>query len=284
MSELTPFERHVIENKGTEPAFSGLYTQTSEPGEYFCKRCDSLLYRSSDKFASHCGWPSFDEEVPGTVLKIPDADGRRVEIVCAKCNAHLGHVFEGEGYTAKNVRHCVNSVSLKFEPKIGPKSKTAVLASGCFWGTQYYLARVPGVLKTAVGYTGGSIENPTYKQVCSGTTGHVEAVEVTYDPTKVSYKELLQYFFETHDFSQENGQGPDIGPQYLSVLYYTDDQEKKDAEEVIGFLKDKGMKVATQVKPVARFWSGEDYHQQYYEKKGDTPYCHRYREIFPRKA
>ena len=282
MNELTPFERHVIEEKGTEPAFSGLYTQTDEPGEYFCKRCDVLLYRSEDKFSSHCGWPSFDDEVPGAVERIPDRDGRRIEIVCAKCKAHLGHVFEGEHMTAKNVRHCVNSVSLNFKPRLGAASKSAILASGCFWGTQYYLARIPGVLSTKVGYTGGHLPNPTYKQVCSGTTGHVEAIEVVYDPRKLSYKELLKYFFETHDYSQEDGQGPDIGPQYLSVVFFGDEDEKNDAEEIISYLRSNGHKVATQLKARETFFNAEDYHQLYYEKKGDVPYCHRYREIFPR--
>lgn len=282
MNELTPFERHVIEEKGTEPAFSGLYTQTDEPGEYLCKRCDALLYKSDDKFSSQCGWPSFDQEVLGAVVRVPDRDGQRIEIVCHKCKAHLGHVFEGEHLTVKNVRHCVNSVSLKFKPKSTVTSKVAVLASGCFWGTEYYLGRVPGVLRTSVGYTGGHVENPSYKQVCSGTTGHVEAIEVTYDPRKLSYKELLKYFFETHDFSQDNGQGPDIGPQYLSVLFFSDEQEKKDAEELVAYLGNNAHKVLTQLRPIQTFWVAEDYHQLYYEKKGDVPYCHRYREIFPR--
>lgn len=282
MSELTPFERHIIEDKGTEPAFSGLYTQTDEAGDYFCKRCDALLYHSSDKFSSHCGWPSFDDEVAGAVQRQPDADGRRIEIVCAHCKAHLGHLFEGEGLTHKNTRHCVNSVSLNFKPKIDVQAKKAVLASGCFWGTQYYLARVPGVLDSRVGYTDGHLDHPSYKQVCSGSSGHVEAVEVTYDPKKLSFKDLLKYYFETHDFSQENGQGPDIGSQYLSVLFYENEAEKKDAEDVISYLREHGHKVATQLKPLTKFWPGEDYHQLYYEKKGDTPYCHRYREIFPR--
>ncbi len=282
MKELTPFERHVIEDKGTEPAFSGLYTQTDEPGEYLCKRCDTLLYNSEDKFSSHCGWPSFDDEVAGAVKRIPDKDGQRTEIVCAQCNAHLGHVFEGEHMTPKNVRHCVNSVSLNFKPKAIAASKTAILASGCFWGTQYYLGRIPGVLSTKVGYTSGHVPNPTYKQVCTGTTGHVEAIEVVYDPRKLSYKDLLKYFFETHDFSQEDGQGPDIGPQYLSVLFYGDEQEKKDAEELVAYLRNNGNKVATQLRSRQTFFDAEDYHQLYYEKKGDVPYCHRYREIFPR--
>lgn len=282
--ELTPFERHVIENKGTEKPFSGLYTHMDSPGGYHCKRCGTLLYRSEDKFPSHCGWPSFDDEVKGAVRRETDADGRRTEILCAACGAHLGHVFEGEGFTAKNIRHCVNSVSLDFIPKKNEGYRTAVFASGCFWGTQYYMSRIPGVISTAVGYIGGHVANPSYKQVCTGSTGHVEAVGVTYDPKKVDYEELVRVYFETHDFSQTNGQGPDIGPQYLSVLFYGDEQEKREAEGIVAYLKRHGHTVATELRPLEKFWPAEDYHQNYYEKKGDTPYCHRYRELFPRRT
>lgn len=280
--QLTPFESWVIEQKGTERPFTGLYVNTTAPGVYHCKKCGIALYRSDDKFHSDCGWPSFDDEIPGAVERKTDADGHRTEILCKNCGAHLGHVFKGERLTDKNTRHCVNSVSLEFQPTKVPGVRTVVLASGCFWGTEYYLGRIPGVLKTQVGYTGGHVDNPSYKQVCTGTTGHVEATEVTYDPVQVDLAEILRVFFETHDFSQTDGQGPDIGSQYLSVLYYENEEEKELAEELIGQLKAKGMKVATAVKPRARFWPAEDYHQHYYERKGDIPYCHRYREIFPR--
>lgn len=278
---LTPEEEYVIVHKGTERPFSGEYNDTREPGTYVCRRCDAALYRSSDKFDSNCGWPSFDVEIDGAVRREIDADGQRTEILCNNCGGHLGHVFEGEGYTSKNIRHCVNSISMKFIPaKETQMEETAIFASGCFWGTEYHFNRKDGIIGTTVGYTGGHKENPTYKEVCTGTTGHAEAVKVTYNPSQVTYEELTKLFFETHDQGQEDGQGPDIGHQYRSVIFYNNEQQKKTAEKLIAVLESKGYKVATDLEQAGQFWEAEDYHQDYYENNGKTPYCHFYTKKF----
>lgn len=279
--KLTPEEERVIKYKGTERPYTGEFYKTTQKGTYVCKQCGAALYRSDDKFDSGCGWPSFDDEIKGAVKRFPDADRSRTEIVCAKCSGHLGHVFLGEGLTSKNTRHCVNSVSMDFIPAQNkPATARAVFASGCFWGSEYYLSQAEGVISTTVGYTGGHVKNPTYKQVCTGTTGHAEAVEVVFDPSKTSYEKLARLFFETHDFTQVNRQGPDIGEQYRSVIFYTDDTQKAVAEKLAKQLQDKGYKVSTKIEKAGEFYTAENYHQDYYEKSGGTPYCHIKREVF----
>ena len=281
---LTAEERKVIIDKGTERPYAGKYTDSKEKGTYTCKWCDAPLYKSDSKFDSHCGWPSFDEEIPGAVRRIPDPDGSRTEIICANCGGHLGHVFAGEGFTSKNTRHCVNSISLNFKPYSPmdnvPKTETAIFAGGCFWGVQHYFDKATGVMKSEVGYTGGTKVNPTYKEVCSHTTGHLEAIRVTFDPSKTSYEALAKLFFEIHDPTQTNGQGPDLGPQYLSEVFYADDNQKATTEKLIDILKQKGYKVATKLRPAVTFWPAEEYHQEYYQKTGGTPYCHVYTKRF----
>lgn len=280
LNPLTSTEASIIIHKGTERPFVGEYVHTKDSGIYVCRQCDAALYKSEDKFDSHCGWPSFDDEIKGAVKRVPDADGNRTEIVCATCGGHLGHVFEGEGFTEKNTRHCVNSISMKFIPKISSKMEKAYFASGCFWGTEYHFMKQAGVIETTVGYMGGHTQSPTYKEVCTGTTGHIETTEVIFDPSKVSFETLLKLYYETHDFEQIGGQGPDIGPQYQSVVFYTSEVQRQMVEKYIQVLKEKGYKPATWLRQAPEFWSAEDYHQEYYDKKNGSPYCHIYRKIF----
>ncbi len=159
-------------------------------------------------------------------------------------------------------------------------TERAIFASGCFWGTEFYLQKIEGVESTTVGYIGGHLDNPTYREVCGKKTGHYEAVEVVFDPAKVSYETLARMFFETHDPTQSNGQGPDIGPQYRSAVFYTTEEQKETATMLIGLLKDKGFDIDTKVIKATTFWEGERYHQDYYDNKGGTPYCHGYKKLF----
>ncbi|MCK5536057.1 MAG: methionine-R-sulfoxide reductase, partial [Bacteroidales bacterium] len=180
-NNLNTEEQNIILNKGTEHPYSGKYYTFDASGTYLCKQCNAPLYKSADKFDANCGWPSFDDEIEGAVKRITDADGSRIEILCANCNAHLGHVFLDEGFTSTNTRHCVNSISLNFIPLEMNQQQSlqrAIYAGGCFWGTEYYLQKAKGVLSTSVGYIGGTLQNPTYEQVCTYKTGHSEAVEV----------------------------------------------------------------------------------------------------------
>jgi len=283
---LTKEEERVIIHKGTEPPFTGKYVQFHEDGAFHCKQCGEPLFSSENKFDSGTGWPSFDDAIEGAVREIPDADGRRTEIVCANCGAHLGHVFRNEGFTDKNTRHCVNSISLQFSPD-NPQGaadhhrlETAVFAGGCFWGVEHHFKKVKGVISTTAGYTGGHKANPTYKEVCYTDTGHAEAVQVEFDPAQVSYETLARLFFEIHDPTQLDRQGPDRGTQYRSAVYYANEAQKKTAEELIEQLKNNGYNVVTRLEEASTFYPAEGYHQDYYEKTGHEPYCHIYQKRF----
>jgi len=296
---LTPEEERVILRKGTERPFTGRFVEHRETGTYTCRRCGAPLFPSSAKFESGCGWPSFDDALPGAVREAPDADGVRTEIVCARCGGHLGHVFRGEGFTEKDTRHCVNSVSMEFDPaaaaataagdgKTGtggrdaPEAlpggaREAFFAGGCFWGVEHFFDGLPGVIAAESGYMGGRLESPSYDQVLTGRTGHAETVRVTYDPSKVTYEQLAKRFFEIHDPTQVDRQGPDVGTQYRSVVFHADDEQRAVAERLVSRLRDRGLKVATRVEPAGappRFWLAEGYHQDWYAKKGTEPYCH----------
>ncbi|MEI8361225.1 MAG: bifunctional methionine sulfoxide reductase B/A protein [bacterium] len=271
MNKLTPEESRVIIDKGTEAPYVGEYVNTTENGVYICRQCDAPLYKSQFKFASTCGWPSFDDEILGAIKRSVDADGRRTEITCANCGAHLGHIFEGEHLTPKNIRHCVNSISMKFVPTY--MNKKIVLGGGCFWGMEELFRTQSGVLNTRVGYAGGQAENPTYEN----HDGHAEVLEIEYDTDKTSYIKLLDFFFQIHNPTTLNQQGNDRGTSYRSVIFYNNEEEKNEAEKFIEIVNNSGRwqdSVVTTLEPLARFYLAENYHQDYLQKNPAGYNCH----------
>ena len=281
MAALTEFEKYVIEQKGTERPFSGEYYRHDTPGRYLCKKCGAPLYTSEHKFNAHCGWPAFDDEIPGAVKRIPDADGHRVEIVCAQCEGHLGHVFEGEYLTDKNLRHCVNSVSLDFEARDeedpqAPKMALATLGGGCFWCVEAVFSSLKGVAKVSSGYAGGEAKDADYNRVCSGQTGHAEVVQIEFDPAIIDFSTLLEAFFASHDPTTLNRQGHDVGPQYRSVIFAHDDEQVEVAGAMITALDEARVftsPLVTELTGYDGFYPAEAVHKQYYAQHGEQPYC-----------
>jgi peptide methionine sulfoxide reductase msrA/msrB len=273
---LTPAERHVIVDKGTEAPFTGEYDDFYQAGVFVCRACGQPLYDSSDKFDAGCGWPAFDKVREGAINRYSDTKlgYDRTEIRCSKCDGHLGHVFTGENLTVENTRHCVNSISVRFIAN--DSLKKATFAAGCFWGVEELFRSLKGVYSTDVGYTGGNTINPSYKEVCYENTMHAEAVQIVYDPKQISYQELISIFWENHNPTTLNRQGPDVGTQYRSAVFYHDQEQKEMAESSKKELELSGkyqQAIVTEIVPSVTFYRAEEYHQEYLFKRGKGS-CH----------
>lgn len=284
---LTPEQYYILRGKGTEQPFTGKFVFTKDKGTYKCGGCGTPLFTDDMKFDSHCGWPSFDREiVGGKIIQTEDNSHgmHRTEITCAKCGGHLGHIFD-DGPTATGKRYCVNSGSLSFEPTGNTTNKemmnadsiqTITLAGGCFWCIEAIFEQLNGVTKVESGYSGGKTVNPTYKQVCTGNTGHAEVVQITYNSNVISLEELLEVFFTLHNPTTLNQQGADVGTQYRSAIFYHTPQQKQIASRIIETLTTNKVydnPIVTEVTAFDKFYKAEDYHQEYYELNKEQPYC-----------
>jgi peptide methionine sulfoxide reductase msrA/msrB len=284
--KLDPETFRVTQKADTERPFCGTLVDNKKEGVYTCVVCGLPLFSSEHKFDSGSGWPSFFREFdPDHVSRQRDESHgmERVEINCARCGAHLGHVFD-DGPKPTGERHCLNSASLRFHEKGAElpatsrpvRTEVAYFAGGCFWGLEHYFQQGPGVIDAVSGYMQGSVEKPTYKDVCNDDTGHAETVKVVFDTQRISYRRLLEAFFVMHDPTQLNRQGPDYGEQYRSGIWYTSEDQKREAESYVRELQSsgrfEGRKIVTQLEPAKTFYPAEEYHQDYIGKTGRA--CH----------
>ncbi len=312
-TKLTPLQYEVTQNCGTEPPFRNAYWDNHEPGLYVDVVSGEPLFASVDKFDSGTGWPSFTKPLDSDAVRNVEDHShgmKRVEVRSTDADSHLGHVFD-DGPSPNSQRYCINSASLRFvhlrdlekegygkylelfpaelraevgSDKSDPGAKagatrteTAILAGGCFWGVEDILRKLPGVIDTEVGYTGGHLENPRYDDTHDSKSGHAEAIRIEFDPARIGYGEILDTFFRLHDPTTLNRQGNDTGTQYRSAIFYLSDEQKKAAEEAKSRASSSGRwkrPVVTEIAAASTFWPAEDYHQDYLKKHPGGYTCH----------
>ena len=281
---LSPDLYAVAREADTERAFTGTMWNSETKGTYYCATCGNRLFKSNQKFTSSCGWPSFfeQENKESVTFKVDNSYGMsRTEANCGRCNSHLGHLFD-DGPEPTGKRYCMNAISLDFVPdgvtpnKTQGNLETIVLGGGCYWCVEAVYENLQGVKSVASGFAGGTVENPSYSEVCSGNTGAAEVVEITYDKTITNLDEIFQVFFTVHDPTTLNRQGADVGTQYRSAIFYKNEEQKKAAESIIAELTKNNVyssKIVTTLEPFKKFYQAEDYHQNYYENNKNQPYC-----------
>lgn len=303
--ELTDIQFQVTQHDGTEEPFNNEYWDNKKPGIYVDVTTGEPLFSSTDKYDSGTGWPSFTKGINDTNLN-QKTDFKlllpRTEVRSKNSNSHLGHIFDDGPRDKGGKRFCINSAALKFIPYEDMKAKgyesylylfdgaiskeeskieTAYLAGGCFWGMEDLIKTLPGVIETDVGYTGGKTVKPTYPEVRLGDSGHAETVKIRFDSSKVSYKQILEYYFRIHDPTTLNQQGNDKGTQYRSAIFYTSDKQKKEAQEVINNVNNSKKwkkQIVTKLESFSSFTDAEEYHQDYLKKNPGGYTCHFLRE------
>jgi peptide methionine sulfoxide reductase msrA/msrB len=307
-ARLTPEQYQVTQQCGTEPPFQNAYWDHHDPGLYVDVVSGEPLFASTDKFDSGTGWPSFAKPVASHVVARRDASQGmvRTEVRSRDGGSHLGHLFEDGPRDRGGQRYCINSAALRFIPAArleaegygqfvallvapagaGPTTsgerEVAVLAGGCFWGMQDLLRKIPGVLETEAGYTGGWLANPGYHDTHDSASGHAESVRVVFDSRRIGYQELLErWFFRMHDPTTPDRQGNDRGTQYRSAIFYVDERQRAAAEAVKARVQASGRwkgTIVTQIAPAAAWYRAEPEHQDYLERNPGGYSCHYLRE------